>query len=195
MDIFQQKQVEAFKKNLEENNQKINLFSRKNPDQLDLLLEETLKSSSFLRPVFAGFDGEILDIGSGNGLPGIVCAILYPKNQFVLCERNRKKSEFLKAVAFQIKTLNVRVLCEDAQNTGLFKKVLSQATGPIEDVLNILNQVLTSSNGEAFLWKSSAWEQSWPKTTSFFPQVFKKYESQGAKRVLLKVTRLKQKNP
>jgi 16S rRNA (guanine(527)-N(7))-methyltransferase RsmG len=53
---------------------------------------------------------EILDIGSGNGLPGIAIAILDPQRQVKLIERDQRKAEFLKQIVFRLKLPNVVAL-------------------------------------------------------------------------------------
>ena len=133
----QKKQVEIFKESLINGNEKINLFSRKEPEkQLDLLLQENIYAALLLAPILKNFTEKVLDIGSGNGFPGIICGILYPETSFVLCERNRKKTEFLKSTIFKLEAKNIEILCKNIEDAGLvFKKVLSQATAPIKEVL------------------------------------------------------------
>ena len=95
--------------------EKINLFSKKAPiQQLNLLLEQSLISCRLLAPVFKGLPGPALDLGSGNGMPGLVCAALYPQTAFILCEKSRKKAEFLKLAVFLSKIQNASVLCQRA---------------------------------------------------------------------------------
>jgi len=99
---IKEKQIETFKTILRKSNTQINLFSRKNFEiQIEKLFKDTMYTMPFFKNIFNS-DEEILDVGSGNGFPGMICAIFYPKSRFILCERNRKKAEFLKHVAFQI---------------------------------------------------------------------------------------------
>lgn len=53
---------------------------------------------------------EIHDIGSGNGMPGLVMAILDPSRKFYLVESDSRKCEFLKHAAMRLKLQNVEVL-------------------------------------------------------------------------------------
>lgn len=52
---------------------------------------------------------EVYDIGSGNGLPGIIFAILYPERNFILVEKDARKAEFLKHCSSRLSLKNVAV--------------------------------------------------------------------------------------
>jgi 16S rRNA (guanine527-N7)-methyltransferase len=53
--------------------------------------------------------GEVLDLGSGAGLPGIPLALALPRNRFVLIEPLGKRVRFLNHVVRLLKLDNVRV--------------------------------------------------------------------------------------
>jgi 16S rRNA (guanine527-N7)-methyltransferase len=48
------------------------------------------------------------DIGSGNGFPGLIWAILAPKSQITMIDRDSRKVEFVKHVTSQLKLSNAR---------------------------------------------------------------------------------------
>lgn len=52
---------------------------------------------------------KIYDLGSGNGFPGLVFALLFPQTQVVLVDSDIKKCEFLKHMAGVLKLSNVTV--------------------------------------------------------------------------------------
>ena len=52
---------------------------------------------------------EIYDIGSGNGLPGLVLALLAQERRVVLVDKSGKKIEFLKVCASRIGLKNIEV--------------------------------------------------------------------------------------
>ncbi len=189
----QKNQIEAFKGFLIEGNSQINLFSRKNFEkQIETLLKESLCSVPLLEDILKNSKEKVLDLGSGNGFPGLVCSILYPETGFILCERNRKKAEFLKSTVFNLQVNNVEILCKNAEDIGvLFKKVLSQATASLQEVLKVLEKILDKEKGEAFLWKTALWEKDWLENSAFSAEVFKSYEIENSKRVLLKVRHFK----
>lgn len=54
----------------------------------------------------------VLDIGTGNGFPGVVAAALWPHAEVVLCDRTRKKTEAI-ARALARTNLNASVAWQD----------------------------------------------------------------------------------
>ncbi len=185
----QNNQVKVFKKLLLEHNPSINLFSRKNPDsQLKFLLDQGFQTGKFLSPVLKALQTHpVFDIGSGNGFPGLLFSVLYSNNYFYLCERNRKKAEFLKWVLNKADIANAEVLCQNAEDIKkIFKIILSQAAMPLKEMLSLLGKLL-SQDGQAFLWKSPSWKIEWPKDSVFTPEVFKSYNLGTVEQVLLKL--------
>lgn len=170
--------------------EKINLFSKKAPArQLNLLLEQSLVSGRLLAPVFKGLSGPALDLGSGNGMPGLVCAALYPQTAFALCEKSRKKAEALKQAVFHSKIQNASVLCQRAEDIKeRFPVLLSQAALPLKGFPPLLERLL-APGGEAFLWQSPGWEKAWPAEAPFAAEAFKTYRAGGAEKILLKIQR------
>ena len=60
-----------------------------------MLLEDSLRGL----PLVEGHAGAIVDVGSGGGAPGIPLAYALPDREVVLLEAERRKCEFLEAVA------------------------------------------------------------------------------------------------
>jgi 16S rRNA (guanine527-N7)-methyltransferase len=56
-----------------------------------VLLEDSLRGAG----VVAGYEGPIVDVGSGSGAPGIPLAYALPDREVVLLEAERRKCEFL----------------------------------------------------------------------------------------------------
>lgn len=50
-------------------------------------------------PLVEVYDGPVVDVGSGNGSPGIPLAAALPDREFVLLEAERRRCEFLEAWA------------------------------------------------------------------------------------------------
>ena len=181
---LQTRQIKNFKKILLEYGNRLNLFSRSG-NELELLLKEGLITAQMLAPFFSA--SPVLDLGSGNGFPGVVCGILYPNTPFIFCERSRKRAEFLKHTLFHLKCANVKVLCQSAQKFKTsFSLILSKATGPLDQILTLMEHLLDES-GTAILWKSLNWKQNWPENTLFSAKVFKTYSLERKQRVLLQI--------
>ena len=87
-------QMECFRSALLRWNQTINLIGPEARDHLDDHIAEAIEAARILRPA-----GEVLDFGSGGGLPAIPMAIAAPQARFHLVEADRRKWAFLKHVA------------------------------------------------------------------------------------------------
>ena len=73
--------------------EKVNLIGPEARDHLDKHIEEALAAAEILEP-----KGEVLDFGSGGGLPAIPMAIVSGQARFHLVEADQKKWAFLKHV-------------------------------------------------------------------------------------------------
>jgi 16S rRNA (guanine527-N7)-methyltransferase len=118
--------------------QRLSLTSAATPGSvvLDHILD-SLYLAPFIRPGF-----RVADIGSGAGFPGVPLAIVSPEAHFVLVESRRKKANFLREVARQVRLTNVEVaeqraevLLEDFPD--LFDLVVSRAVGPVSEFLTL----------------------------------------------------------
>jgi 16S rRNA (guanine527-N7)-methyltransferase len=72
---------------------KVNLIGPEAKQHLDEHIAEAVAAAEILRP-----SGDVLDFGSGGGLPAIPMAIVSPGARFHLCEADQKKWAFLKHV-------------------------------------------------------------------------------------------------
>ena len=72
-------------------NQKVNLIGPDAAANLDAHIDEALAAAELLKPA-----SEVLDFGSGGGLPAIPMAIVSPDARFHLVEADQKKWAFLK---------------------------------------------------------------------------------------------------
>jgi 16S rRNA (guanine527-N7)-methyltransferase len=76
------------------------------------------------------------DLGSGNGVPGLVLGIMFPQFDFHLVDSNQKKCSFMKDVCEKMSVTNVEVYnsrVEDfaVQKRSLYGFVISRAFGPL----------------------------------------------------------------
>src|SRR3954453_23292435 len=74
-------------------NEKINLIGPEAKEHLDDHIAEALAAAAILKP-----SGDVLDFGSGGGLPAIPMAVICPEARFHLVESDQRKWAFLKHI-------------------------------------------------------------------------------------------------
>lgn len=91
----------------------------------------------------------ILDVGTGAGLPGIPLAIARPDLQFTLLDSNGKKTRFLNEIKHQLNLNNLKIAQIRAENyhpEQAFDTVVSRAFSSLEQML-YWTQHLIASDG------------------------------------------------
>jgi len=124
-------------------NEKINLIGPEARENLEDHIEEALAAAELLKPT-----GEVLDFGSGGGLPAIPMAIVSPGARFHLVEADQKKWAFLKRAVREC-SLNA-VVYGDRLTRALerfppdlrFSLVVSRAVGKAEQWVPSLKEHL-----------------------------------------------------
>ena len=118
---------------LERWNHAYNLTAVRDPEAM--VVRHVLDSLSIL-PWLAG--PQVLDVGSGAGLPGIPLAIVRPDHRFCLVDSNGKRTRFLNQVVAELRLKNVGVArsrIEDYQPNTLFDSVVSRAFSTLADLV------------------------------------------------------------
>lgn len=87
-------------------NEKINLISRKDIDQL--YAHHILHSLAIAKVLRFKPGASVLDLGSGGGLPGIPLAVLFPETNFLLVDGTGKKIKAASAIAEAAGLANVK---------------------------------------------------------------------------------------
>ena len=85
--------LETYRKELLKWSERVNLIGPAARQNLDQHIDEALAAAAILRP-----RGDVLDFGSGGGLPAIPMAIVSPESRWHLVEVDQKKWAFLKHV-------------------------------------------------------------------------------------------------
>lgn len=115
-------------------NEKINVISRKDIDQL---YERHVLHSLAIAAVmdFAG-SPDIIDIGTGGGFPGIPLAIMYPDISFHLVDSIGKKLKVVNEVATALRLKNIttqHIRAEEIKGRK-FDFAISRAVAPLKDL-------------------------------------------------------------
>ncbi len=105
---LQQTQFRQLENLYQDWNQKINVVSRKDIDEL--YLRHVLHSLGIakLQQFLPG--ASVLDVGTGGGFPGIPLALLFPETQFTLVDAIGKKIKVVEEVAEGLRLTNVTSL-------------------------------------------------------------------------------------
>ena len=143
-------------------NKKINLVSVKS--DIDIPIKHFLDSLTLL-PFIQDTRGQVLDIGSGAGFPGIPLKIVINSLKVFLLESSRKKFSFLKHI---IRTLHLtditaihnraEYLMEDESYRGFFDLVTSRAALKLPQLLRI-GAYFLSLNGTIIAMKGRKSEE------------------------------------
>jgi 16S rRNA (guanine527-N7)-methyltransferase len=110
-----------------------------------MLLDDALRAVELV----SAHDGDVVDVGSGGGSPGLPLALALPERAFTLVEAERRKAEFLRAHA----PANVSVVCGRAEEQPVdaygvaLAKALAQPPTAIEWVVP-----LVAPGGIAVFW-------------------------------------------
>lgn len=96
--------------------------------------------------IFADYDN-IIDIGSGSGLPSIPLAIVFNDKRFTLCESKNKKAEFLILAKDKLELNNIEVKCINAYEIKeKYDTITSRAFSDIATLLKIFNKLKTKKS-------------------------------------------------
>ena len=116
-------------------NRAYNLTAVRDPEAM--VVRHILDSLSIL-PWLEG--PQVLDVGSGAGLPGIPLAIARPEHEFCLLDSNGKRTRFLTQVAIELRLSNVGVVRGRVEEYRpetplLFNSVVSRAFSTLADMV------------------------------------------------------------
>jgi 16S rRNA (guanine527-N7)-methyltransferase len=135
-------------------NPKINLVA---PSTLPNMEERHILDSAQLAPHLTSKTPlEILDVGSGAGLPGLILAILLPEHRFTLAERDQRKAAFLHTAVHALGLANVKVHAADVKAIeNQYDVITSRAWAELVDILTLTSPLL-KEQGAWLLLKGKA---------------------------------------
>jgi 16S rRNA (guanine527-N7)-methyltransferase len=131
-----------------------NLTSLRDPMQM---VTHHLLDSLAAVPAFAGARN-VLDVGAGGGLPGIVLAISRPDMKVSMIDTVHKKTAFLKQVKAELELSNVSVYTMKVQELEVsdkFDVITSRAFADLTDFLNWSGHLL-AEGGKFIALKGTA---------------------------------------
>ena len=105
-----------------------------------------------------GSSETIYDFGSGNGIPGVVLAAVYPERKFVCVDRDERKLEFIKHVSSAMGLANIGTLKSDVEalGDGKIQIAVSRGFASIAKTLLLSRQVM-AIGGRVLMMKSDSW--------------------------------------
>ena len=138
----QKQQFEALGKLYPEWNEKINVISRKDIDNLYVNhILHSLAIAHFMQPLPGT---SFLDMGTGGGFPGIPLAIMWPQCNFHLIDRIGKKIRVAQSIAEEIGLNNVTFQHGDiGECRKKFDFVVSRAVMRLDEMLPLVRKNIT----------------------------------------------------
>ena len=112
-----------------------------------MLLEDSLRAVGLVR----GFEGPIVDVGSGGGAPGIPLAAALPEREVTLLEAERRKADFLRGWETELPNLRVVWGRAEEQATDEFGVAVAKALAPPPTAAEWCLP-LVRAGGAAILW-------------------------------------------
>ena len=144
--------IKKYKDLLLQENQKQNLISRKQENNIDNHIKDCLSISSHL-------SSNIMDLGTGGGLPGIPLAIKDPRKKIYLVEASQKKCSFLLHTKNLLGLENLHVINKRGEDLHLkdFAEdmdIVTRAFGTAEKTINTTKKLLENPNNQLKLMKT-----------------------------------------
>ncbi len=137
----QRERLDAYLDALLEENQQFNLTAlRSREEAWERHILECLRVAPFFSPA-----KNLIDVGTGGGLPGIVLAVVHPSVRVTLLEATEKKVAFLRRIISALELKNAMVVCERAEKAGAvgsslrgqFDFVTARALAPLPTLLEL----------------------------------------------------------
>ncbi len=94
-------------------------------------------------PLLSGED--VLDVGSGAGLPGIPIAVVKPNCKVTLLDSNHKKAAFLRQAVADLALKNTNVVCDRVESWAApteFDVIISRAFSDLGEFVSLTSRLL-----------------------------------------------------
>ncbi len=171
----QRKQFSQISEVYKDWNQKINVVSRKDIDEI--YTRHVLHSLGIAKVQAFKSGANILDVGTGGGFPGIPLAILFPEVQFTLVDSIGKKIKVVDEVVEALKLTNVKTVNNRVEQlNGEFDFIISRAVAVMPSFVRWVKGKIAKhshhelKNGILYLKGGNLTEELEPyKTVQLFP--------------------------
>lgn len=130
-------------------NKAYNLTAIRDPEEM--LVKHLLDSLSIHHAV----QGQVLDVGTGAGFPGLPLAIASPAQYYTLLDCNNKKIRFLTQVIIELGLRNVQAVhgrVEELPKQQQFSCITTRAFAPLSDML-VIDTNLLQKHGQLLAMK------------------------------------------
>ncbi|MGO3859398.1 MAG: 16S rRNA (guanine(527)-N(7))-methyltransferase RsmG [Neisseriaceae bacterium] len=136
----QQAQMLAYVALLQKWNSTYNLTALR--DEASMISHHVLDSLSLMPHLDPS--KRLIDVGSGGGMPGILCAISYPEMDMTLLDANRKKTTFLQQVVIELGLSNVQVKSCRVETLAdqSYEIVTSRAFAELADFVTLTRELI-----------------------------------------------------
>ena len=87
----------------------------------------------------------ILDVGSGAGLPGIIIGLCYPEKNITLVDSVGKKTTFLKQTCTELNLRNITIInkrVEDITTNKLFDSIIARAFAEMQVLIDLTRHLI-----------------------------------------------------
>ena len=129
-------------------NEKINVISRKDIDNLEI--NHILHSLALVKFVKFTPGTTVMDLGTGGGFPGLPLAVYFPNVKFHLVDRIGKKLKVAQDIAQQAGLSNVTFQNGDVLEVkDKFHFVVSRAVMPLPDMVKLVRRFISADNHNA----------------------------------------------
>ena len=130
----QQARLLGFHAGLLKWNRAYNLTSVRDPEQMMIRhILDSLTLVPWVKP------GELLDVGTGAGLPGVVLAIVCPDVHVTCLDGNGKKTRFIRQMMMELELDQVTAVherAEDFEAAGAFNQITSRALATLAEMVH-----------------------------------------------------------
>lgn len=173
--LTQRSQLADYAALLQQWNKKINLIGKST--EHDLWQRHIADAAQLISYLSTSEQRNIVDCGSGAGIPGIVMAILLTRYRLTLVESDQRKAAFLRQAISSLGLENVSVESSRLEHWRPDKPpsiIVARALAPIDKLLGWTEHLITPSTqywlhkGERVDKELSAAKEKWLMTDSIF---------------------------